>query len=68
MKVTTGMFLYAKLVLTNLHSQTTKSRLHNELEPNIFPEGLEQAWVNLRLRHTLSLMTNFPIPDLGTNV
>ena len=42
---TTGMFLFAKLVLTNLHSQTTKARLYAELEPENFPEGLEQASV-----------------------
>jgi hypothetical protein len=42
---TTGMFLFARLVLANLHSQTTKARLKIELEPGNFPEGLEEASV-----------------------
>ena len=39
----TGMFLFAKLVMANLHGQPTKIDLLNELGPSIFPQGLAQA-------------------------
>lgn len=37
------MFLYAKLILTNLHSQTSREKLYEELQPGTFPVGFEQA-------------------------
>jgi hypothetical protein len=37
------MFLFAKLVLTNLHAQTTRKELEQELQPGTFPKGFEQA-------------------------
>jgi len=37
------MFLYAYLVLYNLESQTTRDGFMNELEPSVFPQGLDQA-------------------------
>lgn len=39
------MFLYARLVMENLLFQTTVARLHRELEPDTFPDGLERAYV-----------------------
>ena len=38
-----GMFLFAKLVLTNLYGQTTRAELSEELQPARFPHGLDQA-------------------------
>lgn len=38
------MFLYAKLVMNNLLSQTRLSRLKKELEPGTFPRTLKQAY------------------------
>ncbi|KAL8789346.1 MAG: hypothetical protein Q9195_006873 [Heterodermia aff. obscurata] len=38
-----GMFLFAKLVLTNLYGQTTRDQLLAELQPDKFPRGLDQA-------------------------
>lgn len=40
------MFLFAKLVLTNLYSQTSKAKLYEELQPEAFPKGFEQAYAN----------------------
>lgn len=37
------MFLFAKLVLTNLCAQVTIEKLYKELEPETFPKGFEQA-------------------------
>jgi hypothetical protein len=37
------MFLFAKLVLTNLFGQTSKDKLYEELQPQTFPKGFEQA-------------------------
>jgi len=37
------MFLYAKLVLTNLYSQVSLEKLYEELQPGTFPKGFEQA-------------------------
>jgi hypothetical protein len=42
------MFLYAKLVMENLLRQRTQEDLMRELEPNTFPEGLEDAYVDTR--------------------
>jgi hypothetical protein len=39
----TGMFLYAKLVLENLHNQTTKADVVAELDERRFPAGLAEA-------------------------
>ncbi|KAK8073631.1 hypothetical protein PG994_004530 [Apiospora phragmitis] len=39
-----GMFLYAKLVMNNLHAQLTIEELAQELEPNCFPTGLQEAY------------------------
>lgn len=39
-----GMFLFVKLVMTNLYNQTTKGQLCAELQKR-FPRCLEQAYV-----------------------
>jgi hypothetical protein len=39
------MFLFAKLVMENLYSQTKRANLTKELEPDKFPRGLEDAYV-----------------------
>ncbi|KAF4628757.1 hypothetical protein G7Y89_g9399 [Cudoniella acicularis] len=39
-----GMFLFAKLVLTNLYDQVSLADLYQELQPDTFPEGFEQAY------------------------
>jgi hypothetical protein len=38
-----GMFLYAKLVLSNLLRQPTRERLIEEIKAETFPNGLEEA-------------------------
>jgi hypothetical protein len=38
-----GMFLYAHLVMINLLGQTTSQELMDELLPEHFPNGLDQA-------------------------
>lgn len=38
-----GMFLFAKLVMNNLFLQTSRLKLNDELRPDRFPRGLEQA-------------------------
>ena len=43
----TGMFLFAKLVMGNLYSQTKRVNLNKELELDRFPRGLEDAYVFL---------------------
>lgn len=40
-----GMFLFVKLVLTNLLDQTSRARLNKELQPENIPKGLEEALV-----------------------
>lgn len=37
------MFLFAKLVMENFYKQTKRENLTRELEPNRFPNGLEEA-------------------------
>jgi hypothetical protein len=37
------MFLYAKLVMMNLQAQPSLYDLKNELEPDCFPSGLDEA-------------------------
>ena len=38
-----GMFLYATLVMDNLLQQTSIAAMRAELEPTVFPDGLDQA-------------------------
>ncbi len=45
--ITKGMFLFAKLVLTNLFAQITLEQLYEELRPETFPKGFEQAYVGI---------------------
>ncbi|KAK0647033.1 hypothetical protein B0T16DRAFT_458896 [Cercophora newfieldiana] len=45
-----GMFLFAKVVLDNLFSQTTKELLRQELESETFPEGMDGAYNRVFLR------------------
>ncbi|KAK0115665.1 hypothetical protein ONS96_014111 [Cadophora gregata f. sp. sojae] len=56
-----GMFLFAKLVVTNLFDQLTPEKVYLELQPGTFPKGFEQAYVNssntLYLFSSLSLGT-----------
>ncbi|PMD12225.1 hypothetical protein NA56DRAFT_756767 [Hyaloscypha hepaticicola] len=42
-----GMFLFAKLVMENLFSQTKRENLSKELEPARFPRGLEDAYARI---------------------
>ncbi|KAH8687413.1 hypothetical protein BGZ60DRAFT_363661, partial [Tricladium varicosporioides] len=42
-----GMFLFAKLVMENLFSQTKRENLTKELEPARFPRGLEDAYARI---------------------
>jgi hypothetical protein len=37
------MFLYAKLVMTNLFEQTSKANVLHEMDASVFPKGLEDA-------------------------
>ncbi|XPS93405.1 hypothetical protein M3J09_002762 [Ascochyta lentis] len=39
-----GMFLYAKLVTWNLHEQPNRKCVYDELQPEMLPEGLDQAY------------------------
>ncbi|OTA80302.1 hypothetical protein M434DRAFT_228741 [Hypoxylon sp. CO27-5] len=45
-----GMFLYARLVLGNLLSQTKLSSLRKEMEPGTFPQGIEKAYERVTAR------------------
>lgn len=45
-----GLFLFAKLVMTNLYEQTSRRRLDAELEPDCFPSGLEAAYERIAHR------------------
>lgn len=45
-----GMFLYAKLVMENLFGQVSLKRLLFEMQPHIFPQGLEQAYARIVTR------------------
>ncbi|KAK4867343.1 hypothetical protein LT330_000853 [Penicillium expansum] len=40
-----GMFLFAKLIWLNLSAQTTIMGLEQELDPNIFPSGINDAFL-----------------------
>ena len=37
------MFLFAKLVMTNLYNQTSRAKMRTEVHPDRFPDGLDQA-------------------------
>lgn len=39
------MFLLAKLISRNLLDQTSQDSLDEELEPNVFPKEINQAYV-----------------------
>ncbi|KAI0099457.1 WD40 repeat-like protein [Daldinia grandis] len=45
-----GMFLYARVVLENLLGQTRLSGLKSEIQPGIFPEGIEKAYERVAVR------------------
>ncbi|KAI0530450.1 WD40 repeat-like protein [Xylaria digitata] len=45
-----GMFLYARVVLENLLSQTRLSRLREEMEPGTFPQGIEKGYERVTVR------------------
>ncbi|KAL9110913.1 MAG: hypothetical protein Q9227_004528 [Pyrenula ochraceoflavens] len=45
-----GMFLFAKLVMTNLFNQPTKGFVIKELREYSFPKGLEQAYGRIMAR------------------
>ncbi|KAI1467938.1 WD40 repeat-like protein [Daldinia caldariorum] len=45
-----GMFLYARVVLDNLLSQTRLSSLKAEIQPGTFPEGIEKAYERVAAR------------------
>ncbi|KAI1330306.1 WD40 repeat-like protein [Xylariaceae sp. FL0255] len=45
-----GMFLYARVVLGNLLSQTKLSGLRREIEPGTFPQGIERAYERVAVR------------------
>ncbi|KAI1808973.1 WD40 repeat-like protein [Daldinia bambusicola] len=45
-----GMFLYARVVLDNLLSQTRLSGLKAEIKPDTFPKGIEKAYERVAVR------------------
>ena len=49
------MFLYAKLVMENLLRQRTREDLMRELEPNTFPKGLDEAYVDTGFTRSTAL-------------
>ncbi|KAI0450908.1 hypothetical protein F5B21DRAFT_489170 [Xylaria acuta] len=50
-----GMFLFASLVMNNLLKQPTIECLKEQLQPDVFPQNLREAYGNIinRLRHSL---------------
>ncbi|KAH8800405.1 hypothetical protein F5884DRAFT_863111 [Xylogone sp. PMI_703] len=42
-----GMFLFARLVLENLHAQENLESVYNELHPDTFPNGFDQAYARI---------------------
>ena len=52
------MFLFAKLVMLNLLNQTSRGRMNDELLPNKFPRGLEQASVSSMHHYYVKLHAN----------
>lgn len=51
-----GMFLYAKLVMSNLYAQPTRGNLLDAIKARNFPNGLEQAYERIvtRIKQTSS--------------
>jgi adenylate kinase family enzyme len=47
-----GMFLYAKLVMDNLFHQVKLAMMRAELDPQVFPAGLDQACVSIAIPFT----------------
>ncbi|KAK2601326.1 hypothetical protein N8I77_010782 [Diaporthe amygdali] len=45
-----GMFLYARVVLDNLLAQVRLCDLNRELEPDTFPQGIDQAYERVAIR------------------
>ena len=45
------MFLLAKLISRNLLDQTSQDSLDEELEPNVFPKEINQAYVLIAFVH-----------------
>jgi hypothetical protein len=45
------MFLLAKLISRNLLDQTSQDSLDEELEPNVFPKEINQAYVLIAFIH-----------------
>jgi hypothetical protein len=43
------MFLYAKLVMDNLFHQVNLAMMRAELDPQVFPTGLKQAYVSVAI-------------------
>ncbi|KAI0161066.1 hypothetical protein GGR52DRAFT_586387 [Hypoxylon sp. FL1284] len=50
MSPTESMFLFARVVLENLLGQTKLSGLKQEIEPGIFPQGIEKAYERVAVR------------------
>lgn len=42
-----GMFLFARLVVENLHDQKSSENVYGELHPDTFPTGFDQAYLFL---------------------
>ncbi|KAH0537608.1 hypothetical protein FGG08_005600 [Glutinoglossum americanum] len=42
-----GMFLFARLVMSNFLSQNSRAKLRKEMAPEHFPHGLEQAYARI---------------------
>jgi len=51
-----GMFLFARLVLENLHDQENLENVYRELHPDTFPKGFDQAYVR-RIHNYIWLTT-----------
>ncbi|KAE9372535.1 hypothetical protein N431DRAFT_536388 [Stipitochalara longipes BDJ] len=45
-----GMFLFARLVLENLHDQESLQNVYKELHPDTFPRGFDQAYARIASR------------------
>lgn len=45
-----GMFLFAKLVMLNLHAQTSREQLMFEIAESRFPKGLKEAYQRIMVR------------------
>jgi hypothetical protein len=49
------MFLFAKLVMRHLHQQLSLEALQKQIQPDLFPNGLEQAYVQLLIMSVFSV-------------